>query len=713
MYQGQFFQVATRDQFLELIFDSKLNQINIFNKATLDDLQKAVNTIKKSGGKGLIIRSGKKLFSAGVDIKEFRNLIHEDETALSDYIIWANEIFNDIEDLNMPKVAILNGNVVSAGVELTLTAEYRIATQDTKISLPEITLGIMPCYGAMTRLPRITGLDTALQWFTAGKPFTADTALEHHVIDGVIIDKIDPIEQAVILLKSCLSGDLDWESRRNEKKAPLILNKYELAMSISIARSMAFKTAGKNYPAPNIILDTQEKSANCERDASLALDREGLIKCIKTGVADALINVSLNDTLVREKAKGLAKDLKAFSNVGVIGAGIMGGGIAYVTADKGADVVLKDINKEGLNLGLNEANSILSKQVERGRKTPKAMGDTLNHIHATIHNVELEDTDLIVEAVVENLKLKKAVLTELEGVATKAVIATNTSTLKVSDIAQALKNPENFCGIHFFNPVPKMPLVEVVRGEKTSDETIQKAIKYVTQLGKTPILVNDCHGFLVNRCLVPYFHAFNKLILDGAKMSVVDKVMSKEFGWPMGPAMLLDVIGLDTAEHCMDVMGEAFPDRMTKPEKNLIGSLFDMKHYGQKNGEGFYTHAPDRRGRLKASDNDTANKLIASLASPAQDFSADDIIMRMMLPMMFEAIRCLDEGIIASPAEGDIAMMYGTGFPPFRGGLFYYMDQIGLSKLVEASEKYKKISNLYHTPESLIQRFKNNQKFYA
>lgn len=713
MYQGKSFQVVTRGQFAELIFDDQTDAVNTLRQSAVEDLQAAIAVLEKSDAKGLIIRSGKGLFSAGADVKAFRELFAGGDAAINGYLEWVHTVYNSLEDLAMPKVAIINGVAAGGGVELSMLAEYRLATADAKISLPEVKLGIMPGWGGMTRLPRILGVDTALQWLTTGKNFRAEKALEHRFVDGVIDAKVDPIAEAEALLTTCIEGDFDWAARQTEKKTALNLSQYELGMSINVARGMVAKVAGKHYPAPSIMLNTIEKSAYCAREEALSIERDGIVKCAASGVADALVSVFLSDMAVKAKTKKLAKGAEETKELGVIGAGIMGGGIAYVTADKGMDVVMKDINKAGINLGLSEANKLLAKQVDKGRKTPLAMGETLNRIQPTLHNAALEGCDLIVEAVVENPMVKEKVLAELETVVPNAVIASNTSTLMISGLAQAMKNPENFCGIHFFNPVPNMPLVEVIRGEKTSDETITKAVKYVAKLGKTPIVVNDCAGFLVNRCLTPYFLAFNQLIVDGGDIAMIDKVMSKGFGWPMGPAHLLDVIGLDTAAHCIDVMDEAFSGRMSKPEMNVIQTFVDNQLLGQKNARGFYGHTPDRRGRIKPSTSEESIALVESMQAGQAEFDAETITLRMMLPMMFEATRCLDEGIIASPEEADIAMIYGTGFPPFRGGLFYYMDQMGLDKLVAAAEQFSHLGELYQAPTGLVERANNNQKFYA
>ena len=713
MFSGKYFQLNPCNQFAELVFDSQADKVNTLSQATLKELEQIVAILTASSVKGLIIRSGKKLFSAGADVTEFRDMFAEGGEAVSSYLEWVHSVYNSLEDLDMPKVAVMNGTAAGGGVELSLLAEYRLGLTDAKISLPEVKLGIMPGWGGMTRLPRVIGVDTSLQWLTTGKNFKADKALESGFLDGVIDpEAVDPMAKAEALLSSCLEGDLDWQARRKEKTGALKLSMYELGMSINVARGMVAKVAGKHYPAPKIMLDTIEKAALDRRDKALAVERKGIIRCVETGVADALVNVFLSDMAVKSKAKALSEASSDTQEVGVIGAGIMGGGIAYVSAQKGMDVVMKDINKAGLDLGLSEANKLLAKQVARKRIEPLEMGDVLNRITPTLLDESLKNNDLVIEAVVENPKVKAMVLPQIEKAAPNAVIASNTSSLEITGLAKSVEKPENFCGIHFFNPVHRMPLVEVIRGEKTSDETIAKAVKYCLQLGKAPVVVNDCAGFYVNRVLTPYMFGFNKLMLDGGDITAIDKVMTKEFGWPMGPALLHDVVGMDTAAHVMEVMSNAF-DHMPRPEVTVVEAFYNAGMLGQKSGTGFYAYTPDRKGRPKHSDCEQSLTMLQELCDETKEFTSEDIIYRCMLPMMFEAIRCLDEGIIASPQDGDLAMIYGTGFPPFRGGLFYYMDKLGLANLLAIAEKYVDVDPIYQIPEGLVRRAKANETFYG
>ncbi|RLR65997.1 fatty acid oxidation complex subunit alpha FadB, partial [Pseudomonas aeruginosa] len=305
-------------------------------------------------------------------------------------------------------------------------------------------------------------------------------------------------------------------------------------------------------------------------------------------------------------------------------------GIAYQSALKGIPVIMKDINANSLELGMSEALSLLQKRQERGRMSAVNMAKTLASIHPTLNYANVADAEIIVEAVVENPKVKASVLAETESlVADNTVLASNTSTIPISLLARSLKRPENFCGMHFFNPVHRMPLVEIIKGEKTSEETINRIVSYASKMGKTPIIVNDCPGFFVNRVLFPYFAGFSLLLRDGADFIAVDKVMEKIFGWPMGPAYLLDVVGIDTANHAQAVMAEGFPERMGSIERDVIALLYQQQRYGQKNNLGFYNYVLDRRGKKQKSIDNQVKDEIQQYVGKTEEFSQETIISRM------------------------------------------------------------------------------------
>jgi 3-hydroxyacyl-CoA dehydrogenase/enoyl-CoA hydratase/3-hydroxybutyryl-CoA epimerase/enoyl-CoA isomerase len=431
-------------------------------------------------------------------------------------------------------------------------------------------------------------------------------------------------------------------------------------------------------------------------------------------VAFNLVGLFMNDQVVKKKAKGYEKQASEIKQAAVLGAGIMGGGIAYQSASKGTPILMKDINGEAIELGLKEARKLFGKGVERGKLTTEKMAQGLSNIRPTLSYGDFGNVDLVVEAVVENPKVKASVLAELEdNVAEDAILTSNTSTISITRLAESLKRPENFCGMHFFNPVHRMPLVEVIRGEKSSDAAIAATVAYARQMGKTPIVVNDCPGFLVNRVLFPYFGGFSLLVEKGADYQRVDKVMEK-FGWPMGPAYLLDVVGMDTAVHANAVMAEGFPDRMARDGKTAIQVMYDNKRLGQKNDLGFYRYEEDRKGKPKKLADDEAQALVAQVVSETREFSDEDIIARMMVPLCMETIRCLEDDIVGSPAEADMALIYGIGFPPFRGGALRYVDAMGVAEFVALADSLAdELGPLYRPTEALRERAKRGEAFYS
>jgi 3-hydroxyacyl-CoA dehydrogenase/enoyl-CoA hydratase/3-hydroxybutyryl-CoA epimerase/enoyl-CoA isomerase len=292
------------------------------------------------------------------------------------------------------------------------------------------------------------------------------------------------------------------------------------------------------------------------------------------------------------------------------------------------------------------------------------------------------------------------------------VLTSNTSTIRIDELASALSRPEDFCGMHFFNPVPKMPLVEIIRGEKTSEATINAVVDYALQLGKSPIVVNDCPGFFVNRVLFPYFAGFSQLVVEGADFAAIDKVMESVFGWPMGPAYLLDVVGIDTANHCTGVMADVFPARMARKDKDPVAVLANAGRFGQKNTKGFYQYAPDRKGRLKKAKDADAQTLLSTICDAPAQFDKQTIIERCMVPMLNEVLLCLQENIVASPQEADMALIYGIGFPPFRGGAFRYLDQVGLANFVAMADKYAHLGAIYQVSEQTRQWAQEGKVFY-
>ena len=697
----------------ELKFDLQGDSVNKFNRVTLEDLKAAVEAIQGNNDvKGVLVTSGKDCFIVGADITEFGDAFKNSEEEIAAWVAEANLVFNAVEDLNVPTLTAINGIALGGGFEMCLSTDMRIMSDKAKVGLPEVKLGLMPGFGGTVRLPRVIGADNAIEWICMGAENKAEKALKDGAVDAVVAaDKLQ--EQAIAMLQSAIAGEINWEARREEKKSKLHLNSMEQMMVFETAKGFVAGQTKGQYPAPIVAIKTMQKAANAGRDKALEAEAKGFAKLAKTTESQALIGLFNNDQLLKKKAKESEKAAKPTNKAAVLGAGIMGGGIAYQSAVKGTPIMMKDIAEAGIELGLSEANKLLSKRVERKKMKPLAMGETLNRIRPTLSYAEFGDVDTVVEAVVENPKVKKMVLAELEdNVREDTVITSNTSTISIDLLAEDLKRPENFLGMHFFNPVHMMPLVEVIRGKKTSEEAVATTVAYAKKMGKTPIVVNDCPGFLVNRVLFPYFAGFAGLVRDGADFQKVDKVMEK-FGFPMGPAYLLDVVGIDTGVHANEIMAEGFPDRMKADFKTSMEVMFENERYGQKNGKGFYVYETDKKGKPKKVVDETTYELIKPVVADAKDFETDEIIARCMIPLCIEIARCLEEGIVDTPAEADMGLIFGIGFPPFRGGACRYMDTVGMAEFVALCDKFADLGNLYKPTDRMREMAANGESYFG
>lgn len=715
MFQGKALKVSLLpDGIAELTFDLQGESVNKFSLLVVSELQQVLDLIETAKDiRGLLIKSAKDVFIVGADIMEFSTVFASGPEQITGHLAANNRNFCRLEDLPFPTVVAINGFALGGGLEFCLSCDYRIASTAAKVGLPETKLGIIPGWGGTVRLPRVAGLDTAVEWIAAGKENDADAALAARVVDAVV-EPAKLNDAALNCLQQCMSGKFDYQARRAQKKSPLKLNFIESMMAFETSKAFVGAQAGRNYPAPVTAIKTMQKAADKGRDEALQAEAEGFAKMAQTPVAQSLVGIFINEQILGKKAKSWEKKAdKKIARAAVLGAGIMGGGIAYQSALKGVPIKMKDIAQQGIDLGLAEANKLLSKRVERKKLTATEMGNVLNRIEPALTYDGFDQIDIVVEAVVENPKVKKAVLAEVETkVSSDTVLASNTSTISITYLAEGLARPENFCGMHFFNPVHMMPLVEVIRGEKTSDNAIARTVAYANAMGKKPIVVKDCPGFLVNRVLFPYLAGFAMLLRDGVDFQRIDKLM-ETWGWPMGPAYLLDVVGIDTAVHAEKVMANGFPDRMQRDFTSCTDALFAAGRLGQKNEKGFYNYELDKKGKTAKVVAAEVIDILKPTIQGAIEISDEDIIARMMIPMATELTRCLDEGIVDTAAEADMALVYGTGFPPFRGGVFRWIDFIGAQTFCDMAAKFTALGALYHAPDSLKAKAANNQKFYG
>jgi len=714
MFEGQSLQLRQLDEGLvELCFDREQDAINKFDARTVDELRQAGAELAQAKGvKGLLVTSAKVGFIVGADITEFGKNFALSEEEIASWGLQANQVFSTIEDLPFPSVTAINGIALGGGFEMCLTTDYRVMSTQAQVGLPETKLGIFPGFGGTVRLPRLIGADNAIEWIAGGTSNKPDVALKMHAVDAVVAP--EKLKQAALsLLKLAIDGKLDWQAQRAQKKGPLQLNPIESTMVFETAKGFIAGKAGKNYPAPMAAVNAIQKAATKSRDDALKIESQFFAKVAKTTQADALIGLFMNDQLLKKKAKVAAKLARPIRQAAVLGAGIMGGGIAYQSASKGTPILMKDIAEKQIELGLSEANKLLTGQIKRGRMTPEKMGEVLSRIRPTLHYGDFDGVDIVVEAVVENPKVKKSVLAEVEKVVGEnTIIASNTSSISIDTLAGAVQRPANFLGMHFFNPVHRMPLVEVIYGEKTGKDAIATVSAYASAMGKTPIVVKNCPGFLVNRILFPYFGGWSALLRDGADYLKIDKVM-EGFGWPMGPAYLQDVVGIDTSHHVGDVLAEGYPDRMGHDFRTALDVMFDKQRYGQKNGIGFYSYVLDKKGKPKKTVTEDTAGLIAEVQPNGQkDFNDEEIIDRLMVPMIIEAARCLEESIVETPAEADMGLILGVSFPPFRGGALKYADTIGLKIIVEKAAHYADLGKLYEATDTMKDMAAAGKRYY-
>lgn len=690
---------------VELVLDLP-GSVNALNTLMVTELHEAVQVLTSTTGiTGLLVSSAKPAFVIGADVTEFQGFFAQSDAELTQWLLDTQAVFSQLENLPFPSVAAVNGLALGGGFELALACDLRVLNDKGRVGLPEVTLGLCPGWGGSVRLSRLIGVEAALAWVMSGKPTPAAKALEQGAVDRVAAS--DSLrETALALLQAAIAGEMDYQQKRQQKQASVA------TAAETLAALQASQTAklDKNYPAPLHILGMVCQHASLPFVDALRVEAECFTALARTDAASSLLGLFFNDQVLKKKTKAWSKQAVPVKQSAVLGAGIMGGGVAYQSALFGIPMVMKDINEAALSLGSKTIQKLLDRQVQKGAMTAEKEAAVLAAVKPTLDYSDFASVDLVVEAVVENPAIKQRVLKEVEGlVAADAVLTSNTSTILISSLAEGLARPAQFCGMHFFNPVPQMPLVEIIRGKDSSDATLARAVAYADAMGKTPIVVNDCPGFLVNRILFPYFNGFNRLLKDGVDFQRIDRVM-EAFGWPMGPAYLADVVGLDTMVHADDVMQAGFPERMGHDGETVIEALLAEGCLGQKNGKGFYEYGVDENGKRFKRPTALAQSLNA--VNTDSSVTDQDIIDRMMIPLCTEAVRCLDDGIVDTAAEVDMGLILGLGFPRFRGGALRYLDTVGLSAFAQSVSSHAAQGGLYTLPAGITARLENAANFY-
>jgi 3-hydroxyacyl-CoA dehydrogenase / enoyl-CoA hydratase / 3-hydroxybutyryl-CoA epimerase len=690
------------DGVASLVFDDADRKVNVLTGPTMERLDALLGEVEAGVRAGeiraLLIRSGKDgSFIAGADVDAIASL--RDPVLAGAQAARGQAVFQRVHELEVPTIAAIDGTCLGGGTELVLACDVRIASDrpETRIGLPEIKLGIIPGFGGTTRLPRLIGLVAASDLILTGRTVDARRAqklgLVHERMHVGVLE-----HRARAIAREMAAGGRP-PSRARPPLAQRLATATPLGRRLILkqARKQVMKQTRGHYPAPLAALGVLRRSAGKPLERALAIEAEAVGRLVATDVSKSLIHVFR--LMEGAKKAGPSAEPRPVERAAVLGAGVMGGGIAQLLAHRGVPVRLKDIDQDALSTGLRHARTMFDKLVSKRKLRQREAEDRMSAISPALDYAGFSTVDLVIEAVVERMDVKKTVLREVEGaVGPDAVLTSNTSSLSITAMQEALERPERFAGMHFFNPVHRMPLVEVIRGEHTSDEAVATVFALTLRLGKTPVIVGDGPGFLVNRILTPYLNEAGFLLQEGASIAEVDEALLG-FGMPMGPFRLLDEVGLDIARHAGGTMHEAFGERFA-PAPALM-ALEGTERLGRKNEKGFYVY---EKGREKHPDPSVYEELAPVIGAERREVGAADIRDRCILPMINEAARILEDGIARSAGDVDLAMITGTGFPPFRGGLLRYADRLGVDLVLARLEALERSHGARFAPAPLLRR---------
>ncbi|MGR5424930.1 fatty acid oxidation complex subunit alpha FadJ [Vibrio harveyi] len=685
-----------------LAIDVPNEKMNTLQAAFADEMKEIFAQLKDTSGvKGVIIHSLKPdNFVAGADVRMLEACTTASEAeALAKQ---GQELFQQLSDLPYPVVAAIHGPCLGGGLELALACDYRVCTDSdkTRLGLPEVQLGLLPGSGGTQRLPRLIGLLPSLDLILTGKQLRAKKAKKLGVVDACVPETI---------LLDVAKQLIEKGKNKGKKKQS---TKEKLMSGSGLGRKFVFEQAAKktnektrgNYPATVAILEVIQHGLEKGFAQGQELEAKRFGELVMSSESKALRSIFFATTEMK-KENGAEAEPAAVNRVGVLGGGLMGAGISHVSVAKAkVPVRIKDVSNDGVLNALNYNYKLFEKQRKRRIISKAGLQSKMLQLSGGVDFTSFNHIDVVIEAVFEDLDLKQTMVADIEANAKpETIFATNTSSLPIHKIAEKAERPENIVGLHYFSPVEKMPLVEVIPHETTSEETISTVVALAKKQGKTPIVVKDKAGFYVNRILAPYMNEAAHILLANEPIEQLDGALL-DFGFPVGPITLLDEVGVDIGAKIIPILVNELGERFKGPD--VFDTLLNDGRKGRKSGKGFYTY----KGKKKEVDK-SVYKLLN--LTPESKLSDNDIALRCVLPMLNEAVRCLDDGIIRSPRDGDIGAIFGIGFPPFLGGPFRYMDQFGLKELVEKMNEFaSKYGDRYAPCDGLLTRAGEGRNFY-
>ncbi|WP_290637401.1 fatty acid oxidation complex subunit alpha FadJ [Aquisalimonas sp.] len=698
------FHVEQRDDGIAVVtIDLPGESQNVLSRALMEEATASMDALENDQSvKGIVFISGKPgSFIAGADIEMLQACRSAEEvTELSRA---GQAFFDRIANLNVPVVAAINGMCLGGGLELALACHGRVCTDADKTALgvPEVMLGLLPGSGGTQRLPRLVGIQAALDMALTGKQIRPAKAKRMGLVDDVVPEPI--LEDAAIrMVRKLQGGKRNSKRRRTWMESALEGNPVGRRIVFDQARKQAQSKTRGNYPALPRIIECIETGINRGMKSGLELEAKRFGELAMTPQARQLMNIYFATTAMKKDTgtDDTSAAPRQVDRTAVLGAGLMGAGIAFVTTNKaGLPVRLKDIAVEGLNKGMQHLNDQLQEKVSRRSMTPFEADVQRNRVTPTLDYSGFSGVDIAIEAVFEDLDLKHRMVQDIEINASETTIfATNTSSIPITRIGQGAERPQNVIGMHYFSPVEKMPLLEVIATDQTDPEVIATTVDVGRRQGKTVIVVKDGAGFYVNRILAPYINEACHMLSEGVAIDRIDETMLN-FGFPVGPFALLDEVGLDVTAKVAPILHDAFGDRM-KPVAAADAMLADGR-YGKKSQKGFYQYGGKKKKGKKAVDESVYSLLKIDPSNKARE---SDIIDRTLLMMLNEAARCYDEGVIRSLRDGDIGAVYGIGFPPFRGGPFRYMDERGIPEIVQRLKELQQQHGERFAPAEILER---------
>jgi 3-hydroxyacyl-CoA dehydrogenase/enoyl-CoA hydratase/3-hydroxybutyryl-CoA epimerase/3-hydroxyacyl-CoA dehydrogenase/enoyl-CoA hydratase/3-hydroxybutyryl-CoA epimerase/enoyl-CoA isomerase len=698
------------DKIAVLTFDLPGKKVNTLGQAVLMELGGIVRALAaREDLRGLLFRSGKPgQFIAGADLNEIGAMAFATKEQITQAVGLGHQLFGAIAQLPFPTVALIDGNCMGGGTELALAMDERIvsASKATKIALPEVKIGVLPAWGGTQRLPRLIGVHNAIEMISTGEGVGPEKAVALGLaFDAVPADRL--VDEGVRLIDD-LQQTGEWKAARRRRSQPVGLSDTQAMFAFGVAEgAIKGKTKGQ-YPAPLAALKAIREGVNLPLEEGLKAEANAALDVMGTPISANLIGVFFMQQRLARDPGVEDPDVRPrdVHRVGVLGAGLMGAGIATAHARSGIPTSMVDVDDARIAAGLNRAEEVVMSRIKIGRATPRDMAQMLGLLSTSTTQNVFADCDVVVEAVTEDERVKTGMYRELAGVLKPdAILASNTSTISITRMAESAPDPSRFVGMHFFYPVDRMELVEVIRGEKTSDETVATIVALAKRIRKTPIVVRDCAGFLVNRVLFPYMNEALLLLQEGVPMDEIDKAATS-FGMPMGPIALQDLVGLDTSLYAGKVLADAYPDRAVASP--ILAELVQAGRLGKKTGAGFRQYG--KKGD-KGTPDPAVEPILAKHRSGTRP-DASQLQDRLFLPMLLEATRVLEEGIVREPADADMGLILGIGFPPFKGGILRWADSLGAAEVLKRLEPYQPLGARFRPTESLARMARSGGTFY-